>query len=88
MGFIKSVGKFAGKVVVGAAEMAFDALLDANKKATNAQKRASNQSDRTVANNLKNATGAEKVGYAKELEKRGYLKQEGSTYKQTGKRID
>lgn len=88
MGFIKSVGKFAGKVVLGAAEMAVDALLDANKKATNAQRRASNQSDRNVVNNLKNATGAEKIGYAKELEKRGYLKQEGSTFKKTGKKMD
>lgn len=52
------------------------------------KKRASHQSDRTVANNLKNAKGAEKIGYAKELEKRGYLKQEGSTFKKTGKKMD
>lgn len=40
MGFFKSAGKFAGKVLLGAADMAMEALLEGNKKATNAQKKS------------------------------------------------
>lgn len=84
MGFW-DIAKSVGKAV---AESTMEDIQRKQNQMNNAYDRADRKTDEQLVSSFKNASGFEKIGYAKALEDRGYLyKDEDGKYKRTSKTL-
>lgn len=85
MGFLEGLGKFINNTV----EYHNKEVERKERIVNNTERRASNiDSDRELVRRFQNSSGLEKMGYARELENRGYLeKDENGKYIRTSKTL-